>query len=75
MHPRAHAFRLAVLAILLICAKEAAAQQQTEALAKAAQNPVTAMIGVPFQNDTNFNVGPFSRAQNILNIQPVCPLL
>jgi hypothetical protein len=29
---------------------------------------------VPFQNNTNFNVGPFNRAQNVLNIQPVVPL-
>jgi hypothetical protein len=29
---------------------------------------------VPFQNNTNFNVGPFNRAQDILNIQPVIPL-
>ena len=32
-------------------------------MAKTAQNPVAAMISVPFQNNTNFNVGPgaFSR--------------
>jgi len=32
------------------------------------------MISVPFQNNTNFNVGPFNRAQDILNIQPVIPI-
>lgn len=50
------------------------AQQSTEELAKAAQNPIAAMISVPFQNNTNFNVGPFNRAQDILNIQPVVPI-
>lgn len=32
------------------------------------------MISVPFQNNTNFNVGPYRRPQNILNIQPVVPI-
>jgi hypothetical protein len=44
-----------------------------EELAKAVQNPVAAMISVPFQNNTNFNVGPRDGTQNILNIQPVIP--
>jgi hypothetical protein len=32
------------------------------------------MISVPFQNNTNFNTGPFNRTQDILNIQPVIPM-
>jgi len=43
-------------------------------LAKAAQNPIAAMISVPFQNNLNFNVGPEDKTQNILNIQPVIPV-
>lgn len=31
------------------------------------------MISLPFQNNTNFNVGRFGNDQNILNIQPVIP--
>jgi hypothetical protein len=42
--------------------------------AKAAQNPIADMISVPFQNNTNFNVGSFNRTQDVLNIQPVIPL-
>ncbi|MBQ0721054.1 MAG: neuromedin U [Gammaproteobacteria bacterium] len=42
-------------------------------LAKAAQNPIASMISVPFQNNTNFDVGPENKTQNILNIQPVIP--
>ena len=45
-----------------------------EELAKLAQNPVGNLISVPFQNNTNFNVGPLSGTQNILNIQPVIPI-
>jgi opacity protein-like surface antigen len=48
--------------------------QDTEALARASQNPIANMISLPFQNNTNFNVGPFNRTQDILNIQPVLPM-
>jgi hypothetical protein len=48
--------------------------RDTEALARASQNPIANMISVPFQNNTNFNAGPFNRTQNILNIQPVIPM-
>jgi len=44
-----------------------------EELAKAAQNPVASMISLPFQNNTNFGVGPDDKVQNVLNIQPVWP--
>jgi len=43
-------------------------------LAKAAQNPVADMISLPFQNNTNFNVGPYDKTQNVLNVQPVYPV-
>jgi hypothetical protein len=45
----------------------------TEELAKAAQNPIASMISLPFQNNTNFEVGPKEKTQNVLNIQPVWP--
>ncbi len=60
------------LAALLIPAI-ASADKSTEELAKAAQNPIANMISVPFQNNTNLNIGPDDSTQNILNIQPVYP--
>jgi len=48
-------------------------ENSTEELARAAQNPVASMISLPFQNNTNFNFGPESKTQNVLNIQPVLP--
>src|SRR6478609_1596721 len=45
----------------------------TEDLQKLTQNPVANLISVPFQNNMNFPIGPFSREQNVLNIQPVIP--
>jgi hypothetical protein len=53
---------------------EGGPRMDTDALARAAQNPIAAMISVPFQNNTNFNYGPRNHTQNILNIQPVLPL-
>jgi hypothetical protein len=50
------------------------AEMSAEELAKLAQNPVGNLISVPFQNNTNFNVGPQDGTQNILNIQPVIPV-
>jgi hypothetical protein len=49
-------------------------EERTAALAKASQNPVADMISFPLQNNTNFGIGPYSRDQDVLNIQPVIPL-
>jgi hypothetical protein len=56
-----------------VVAVPAHAQPSAEDLAKAAQNPIGNMISVPFQNNTNFGVGPEGGTQNVLNIQPVIP--
>jgi hypothetical protein len=51
-----------------------ASDEDPDALRHAAQNPVASMISVPFQNNVNFGTGPYSKPQNVLNIQPVIPL-
>jgi hypothetical protein len=51
-----------------------AAVDESSALAAKLQNPIADLISVPFQNNTNFNVGPNKDTQNILNIQPVIPI-
>lgn len=63
-----------VLASLL--AAPVAAQEGGDAtsLAKAAQNPIAAMISVPFQYNINLETGPLEKTQHILNIQPVYPI-
>ena len=50
------------------------AAMSSDELAKLAQNPVGNLVSVPFENNTNFNVGPLNGTQNILNIQPVYPI-
>jgi len=50
-------------------------EPETEALAKAAQNPVADMISIPFQDNIGLGYGPGNKdTQNVLNIQPVIPL-
>jgi hypothetical protein len=61
-------------AAMLVAAVPAQAEMSAEELAKLAQNPVGNLISVPFQNNTNLNVGPEKGTQNILNIQPVYPI-
>jgi len=64
---------LSLSAAALLAIAPARAEMSAEDLAKAAQNPIGNMISVPFQNNTNFGVGPQGGTQNILNIQPVIP--
>jgi hypothetical protein len=72
-HPK-KSFTRSVAAAALLAAAASHAEMSAEELAKLAQNPVGNLISVPFQNNTNLNVGPDNRNQNILNIQPVIPI-
>jgi hypothetical protein len=65
--------RLCLLAAALMPLTSTAFAQDQADLAKAAQNPVAAMISLPFQNNTLFGVGPDDDVANVLNIQPVIP--
>jgi hypothetical protein len=53
------------------------AQQEALRLAiiKTSQNPVGNITIVPFQNNFNYGVGPYTRFQYILNVQPVVPIM
>ena len=60
--------------VLLVALLAAPGLGQDEAdLAKQTQNPVSDLISVPFQNNTNFGIDPGDDTQNVLNIQPVWP--
>ena len=51
-----------------------AADDDATEIAKKLQNPVGDLISVPFNNYTNFNVGPNKGTQDILQLQPVVPI-
>ena len=67
---------LGLAAMLVLAANAGArAQQSTQALAEAAQNPVAAMYSLPFQNNIYGGLGPNHDATGyVLNIQPVIPI-
>ena len=46
----------------------------TEALQKTTENTVASIMSVPIENKSNFNIGPFGRNQNIVNIKPLIPI-
>jgi hypothetical protein len=65
---------LLALSVTLLSAN-AAAGQSAEELAKKLANPVANLISVPFQNNTDFGLGPDDDGlQNTLNVQPVIPI-
>jgi hypothetical protein len=61
------------LAIVLPVQQLAAQPSQTE-LSQQAANPIADLMSVPMQNNTDFGLGPYDRASNVLNVQPVIPL-
>ena len=73
-------FRLTTVQLVVLCISAlthslvAAQETDAEALAKAAQNPISSLISVPFQWNSNFDVGPLDKPQHVLNIQPVYPM-
>ena len=69
------AFAVASCFFLIAEAQQKPAEDKdAEALQKAVQNPVADLISVPLQDNTNLDIGPFGRNQNVLNIQPVIPV-
>ena len=46
-------------------AEPADEEKGTQDLQKATQNPVASLISVPLQNNTNFDIGPLDRTQNV----------
>ena len=64
---------VAVLSYAALAAAADESEASTDALVKAVQNPIADMISVPFENETNYNIGAYDRAQDTLKIEPVLP--
>ena len=56
-----------------LVAESTGEQESVDELRDAVQNPVASMISLPFQNNTDFNIGPDNKTKNTMNIQPVWP--
>src|SRR5215471_7575300 len=65
---------LVTLPCVLAQQAQQGAADDTDTLVKQTQNPVASLISVPFQNNLNYPIGPFTRYQDVLNIQPVIPV-
>ena len=60
-------------ATLASAAAQSPSADPDDGLLKSIQNPVADLISVPILNTTNFGIGPYSRSQNVLALQPVIP--
>lgn len=66
---------VAILVLLFACplmAQESVSSDADDLAIKAA-NPIANLMSFPFQNNTEFGLGPYDRTMNVLNIQPVLP--
>lgn len=50
------------------------AQDDAAELAKKLSNPISSLISVPFQNNTDYGIGDANGTRNTMNIQPVVPI-
>jgi hypothetical protein len=64
-----------VLLQVFFIAPAAGAQDKAAELSKEVANPLADIISIPFQNNLNGNYGPYNRNLNVLNIQPVLPIM
>lgn len=68
------AFLVATFCLALAIAAVAQDEASLEELARKTQNPISAMISLPFESNFNFTNGRDDQTQYVLQIQPVVPL-
>src|SRR5210317_667614 len=63
------------LALLILAAHPVQAEEAVDAgdMARKAQNPLTAMVSLPFQYNWTRGMQPYDQTYSVLNLQPVIP--
>ena len=60
--------------LFLISSSQLQAQDDAAELAKKLSNPISSLISVPLQNNSDLGIGDLEGSRNTLNIQPVVPI-
>ncbi len=69
-----YSYSLLTFAVLNLSMISVHANDDTNDLAKASQNPISSLISVPFEFNNNFNTGPEDAYFQQLSIKPVLPM-
>ena len=64
-----------VLVLLLSHAPVVRAQSSAQDLSQQAANPIANLMSIPLQLNNDFKLGNYDRTRNVLNVQPVIPLM
>ena len=67
--------QLCILFLIVFVSVNSVFAQDAEDLSQQAANPIANLMSFPFQDNINYGYGPYDRTTNILNIQPVIPLV